>query len=348
MMDRICIIGAGRMGEGIALSYLHAGREVTLIDIKPRAPAEQSEHDARVQANLRRELGVMRQLGLLDAAQADTAMSRVQLRRRENAAADLRAARVVFEAVPERLDAKRDTFQWLGEVCAPDAIIASTTSTFLVTELAGLVAHPERFLNAHWLNPAHLIPLVEVSRGPQTRDDIVESLQEVLRQAGKTPVQCAPSAGYIVPRIQALAMNEAARMVEEGVASAEDIDTAVRLGFGLRFSVLGLLEFIDWGGGDILHYASRYLEREIGPRFAAPEVIARNMELGRNGLRDGQGFYDYAGVDVDAYKMQRLGELCKRLEVMGLLPRFDGAYSASESGKAAVAENAAMQSAAPP
>lgn len=325
MEDRICVIGAGRMGEGITLSYVHAGREVTLIDIKPRTPAEQAEHHARVRANLRREFGTLSRLGLLDAAQADTAMQRVRVCGRDDATADLQAARVVFEAVPERLDAKRDAFVWLGQVCSKDAIIASTTSTFLVTELAELVQHPERFLNAHWLNPAYLIPLVEVSRGPRTNDAALQALLDVLRQAGKVPVQCAPSAGYIVPRIQALAMNEAARMVEEGVASAEDIDTAVRLGFGLRFSVLGLLEFIDWGGGDILYYASRYLEGEIGPRFASPDVIARNMEQGRNGLRDGKGFYDYTDVDVDAYKMERLGQLCKRLEVMGLLPRAGGA-----------------------
>lgn len=325
MEDRICVIGAGRMGEGITLSYVHAGREVTLIDIKPRTPAEQAEHHARVLGNLRRELGTLSRLGLLDAAQADTAMQRVRLCGRDDAIADLQHARVVFEAVPERLDVKRDAFAWLGQVCSANAIIASTTSTFLVTELAELVQHPERFLNAHWLNPAYLIPLVEVSRGPRTNDAALQALLDVLRQAGKVPVQCAPTAGYIVPRIQALAMNEAARMVEEGVASAEDIDTAVRLGFGLRFSVLGLLEFIDWGGGDILYYASRYLEREIGPRFASPDVIARNMEQGRNGLRDGKGFYDYTGVDVDAYKMERLGQLCKRLEVMGLLPRAGGA-----------------------
>ena len=325
MEDRICVIGAGRMGEGITLSYVHAGREVTLIDIKPRTPAEQAEHHARVLGNLRRELGTLSRLGLLDAAQADTAMQRVRLCGRDDAIADLQHARVVFEAVPERLDVKRDAFAWLGQVCSANAIIASTTSTFLVTELAELVQHPERFLNAHWLNPAYLIPLVEVSRGPRTNDAALQALLDVLRQAGKVPVQCAPTAGYIVPRIQALAMNEAARMVEEGVASAEDIDTAVRLGFGLRFSVLGLLEFIDWGGGDILYYASRYLEREVGPRFASPDVIARNMEQGRNGLRDGKGFYDYAGVDVDAYKMERLGQLCKRLEVMGLLPRAGGA-----------------------
>ncbi|KNY08894.1 3-hydroxybutyryl-CoA dehydrogenase [Achromobacter piechaudii] len=332
MEDRICVIGAGRMGEGITLSYVHAGRAVTLVDIKPRSAAEQAEHHARVLANLRRELHTLSQLGLLDEKQADTAMQRVRLCGRDEAAADLQRARIVFEAVPERLQAKRDAFAWLGEVCAPDAIIASTTSTFLVTELAELVQGPQRFLNAHWLNPAFLIPLVEVSRGPQTDDASVSALLDVLRQAGKTPVQCAPTAGYIVPRIQALAMNEAARMVEEGVASAADIDTAVRLGFGLRFSVLGLLEFIDWGGGDILYYASRYLSDEIGPRFASPDIIGRNMEQGRNGLRDGQGFYVYAGMDVDAYKMQRLEQLCQRLEVMGMLPRFDAARGAGGAG----------------
>ncbi|MPT41610.1 MAG: 3-hydroxybutyryl-CoA dehydrogenase [Achromobacter sp.] len=322
---KLCVVGAGRMGVGIALSYLYAGLDVTLIDIKDRSPGERAQSFSRVRDSLRQELGTLARLGLLEAQQMDAALKRVRLCARDGAAEDLRLARVVFEAVPERLEVKRDTLQWLSGVCAPDSIIASTTSTFLVTELANLVQGPERFLNAHWLNPAYLIPLVEVSRGPQTSEAAAQGLLAVLRLAGKQPVQCAPAAGYIVPRIQALAMNEAARMVEEGVASAQDIDTAVRLGFGLRFSVLGLLEFIDWGGGDILYYASRYLSDAIDPRFASPAVIARNMEQGRNGLRDGQGFYDYTGTDVDAYKMERLSQLCKRLEVMGLLPRYEAA-----------------------
>jgi 3-hydroxybutyryl-CoA dehydrogenase len=331
MDQTLCVVGPGRMGIGITLSYIHAGLPVTLIDIKPREHGEQAEYFARVLGELRRELATLTRLGLLDAAQADVALGRVRLTTREDARADLARARVVFEAVPERLDVKRDTFAWLGRACAPDSVIASTTSTFLVTELAEQVHGPARFLNAHWLNPAYLIPLVEVSRGPQTSEAALQALLAVLRLAGKTPVQCAPAAGYIVPRIQALAMNEAARMVEEGVASAADIDTAVRLGFGLRFSVLGLLEFIDWGGGDILHYASRYLADAIDPRFAAPDIIARNMAAGRNGLRDGQGFYDYAGMDVDAYKLRRLGELCERLRIMGLLPRHDGAKAAGQA-----------------
>ncbi|MFY1838422.1 3-hydroxybutyryl-CoA dehydrogenase [Achromobacter xylosoxidans] len=335
-MERtLCVVGAGRMGMGIALSYIHAGLDVTLIDIKPRARGERAETFARVLGGLRRELGTLVRLGLLDEAQADTALGRVRLEAREDALADLARARVVFEAVPEQLDIKRDTFDWLGKACAPDSVIASTTSTFLVTELADMVRAPGRFLNAHWLNPAYLIPLVEVSPGPRTSDAALQDLLAVLRLAGKTPVRCAPAAGYIVPRIQALAMNEAARMVEEGVASAEDIDTAVRLGFGLRFSVLGLLEFIDWGGGDILYYASRYLSGALDARFAAPAIIERNMEQGRNGLREGQGFYDYGGMDVEAYKLRRLGELCARLEIMGLLPRFDGARAAGQTPPAA-------------
>ena len=121
------------------------------------------------------------------------------------------------------------------------------------------------------------------------------------------PVVCAASPGYIVPRIQALAMNEAARMVEEGVASPEDLDKAIKYGFGFRFAVLGLLEFIDWGGGDILYYASKYMTGALNnDRYAAPDIIGRNMAEGKIGLRTGEGFLNYEGLDVDAYREGRL------------------------------------------
>jgi 3-hydroxybutyryl-CoA dehydrogenase len=158
----------------------------------------------------------------------------------------------------------------------------------------------------------------------------VERVVALLRRVGKVPVVCAPSAGYIVPRIQALAMNEAARMVEEGVASAEDIDTAIRTGFGLRFSVLGLLEFIDWGGCDILYYASHYLARAIDARFLPAEIVSDNMREGREGLRDARGFYDYADVDVPGYLHKRLGEFGRLLDSAGLAPAFNAALAKRE------------------
>jgi 3-hydroxybutyryl-CoA dehydrogenase len=114
-------------------------------------------------------------------------------------------------------------------------------------------------------------------------------------------------------------MNEAARMVEEGVASPADIDKAIKYGFGFRFAVLGMLEFIDWGGGDILYYASRYLTGALGSdRYAAPEIVERNMTESRRGLRDGAGFLDYDGLDVEAYRRERLKAFVAMLGHFGL------------------------------
>ena len=132
---------------------------------------------------------------------------------------------------------------------------------------------------------------------------------------------CTASPGYIVPRIQMLAMNEAARLIEEGVASAEDIDKATKYGFGFRFAVLGLLEFIDWGGGDILFHASDYMTRGTGEeRFAAPRVIKDNMAQGRTGLRDGKGFLDYDGLDVRSYQADRLAAFVAMLRHLDKVP----------------------------
>ena len=322
---QVSVVGAGRMGEGIALAFIHAGLPVTLIDIKDRSEEERHGYFERVRNNIRSELQMLVRLGVLEGDQADIAIARLTVQSKSRAAATLPQCDLVFEAVPEVIAVKQETFAWVSEHVPASTIIASTTSTFLVTELSEMVSTPARFVNAHWLNPAYLMPLVEVSRSEATCPQVVERLLQLLKRIGKVPVVCNPVAGYIVPRIQALVMNEAARMVEEGVASAEDIDTAVRVGFGLRFSVLGLLEFIDWGGGDILYYASRYLSGALSPRFESPQVIADNMQSGRNGLRDGQGFYDYRDMDVEAYKQQRLGDFVRKLQLSGMTPAFDGA-----------------------
>ena len=173
----------------------------------------------------------------------------------------------MFEGVPETLEAKRDALRAdLRRTARADAILASTTSSILVTELAPLVAHPERFLNVHWLNPAYLIPLVELSTHAGTAPPCWRALRALLEGIGKLPVVCGPAPGYIVPRLQALIMNEAARMVEEGVATAEEIDKATRYGLGLRFAAIGVVEFIDFGGNDILHHASRDMAASLERR----------------------------------------------------------------------------------
>ncbi len=323
-LRHIAVVGAGRMGEGIALAFAQAGVQVSLIDLKSRDPGAQADYFAATRRNLEAEAGNLVALGLIGAHRVGPLLSRIGLLPLEEGGQALEGCRLVFEAVPEVLAAKREAFAWVDRHVSAHAIIASTTSTFLVTELAAMVSAPQRLVNAHWLNPAHLMPLVELSRSERTSDAVVGELLQTLRAIGKVPVVCNARPGFIVPRLQALVMNEAARMVEEGVASAEQIDLAVRTGFGLRFSVLGLLEFIDWGGGDILHHASAYLSQHLGERYQAPQSVRDNMARGRNGLRDGVGFYDYQAMDVQAYRQTRLAALVRQLHNTGLAPRFDG------------------------
>ncbi|MBN7777424.1 3-hydroxybutyryl-CoA dehydrogenase [Nitratireductor aquimarinus] len=316
----IACIGAGRMGRGIAQCVAYAGHAVRLIDAKERDADAFAKLRDEALDEIRTALASIAALGAFRVDAVPQIMDRVSIVPRGEAAAGLAGARIVFEGVPEVTDAKRDAFALFDAHADGDAILASTTSTMLSTELAGFTSAPERFLNAHWLNPAFLMPLVELSPADETDTETTAFVRAYLEGIGKVPIVCKASPGYIVPRIQALAMNEAARIVEEGVASAEDVDKAVTYGFGLRFGVLGLLEFIDWGGGDILYYASRYLAGAFDDeRYAAPGIISRNMEEGRIGLKTGSGFFDYADVDVDAYRQRRMAAFLKALDNAGLV-----------------------------
>jgi 3-hydroxybutyryl-CoA dehydrogenase len=315
----IACVGAGRMGRGMAIAFAYAGMGVNLIDLKPRSDAAWQQLADEAAAELRGSLALLARLSAVPADAVERIAARVRLVRESEADAALAAAEVVFEGVPETLEAKREA---LARVCAAapaTAIIASTTSTILVTDLVPLVTHPERLINAHWLNPAYVIPLVELSVHPGTAPAVRERLRTLLEGIGKVTVECGPAPGYIVPRLQALIMNEAARMVAEGVATPEDIDKATRYGLGLRFAAIGVVEFIDFGGNDILFHASRYLSRTLSAeRYTAPAVVDTMMAEGRNGLKSGQGFYDYRGIDVDAYRLDVLQRTLGMLQHAGL------------------------------
>jgi 3-hydroxybutyryl-CoA dehydrogenase len=315
----IACLGAGRMGRGIAVAFAYAGHSVVMIDVKPRSDEQFDQLRADALEEVRKTVASLTRFGLLGEADADVVTSRVTVVAADASSSTLASAGLVFEGVPEVVELKREVLAAASKSVKPDIVIASTTSTILVDDLSNAIEHPERFLNVHWLNPAFLIPLVEISPGEKTNPDVTNRVKTLLESIGKVPVVCAAIPGFIVPRIQALAMNEAARMVEEGVASAEDIDKAIRYGFGFRYAVLGLLEFIDWGGGDILYYASRYLEGALGSdRYRAPDVISNNMRDGRIGMRTGAGFLDYSGLDIDAYRERRLAAMVDMLRHFGL------------------------------
>jgi len=317
---RIVCLGAGRMGRGIAVVFAYAGHPVALVDFKPRRSGDYAHLKGEVLGEIRETLASLARLGLFDAEAVDRIVQRVDILPRSEAGPALSTAEVIFEGVPEVLEVKREALASCSRLAGDNAIIASTTSTILVDALADSVAGPARFLNAHWLNPAYLVPLVELSPGARTDPAVTTRLKDLLEGIGKVPVVCAARPGYIVPRIQVLAMNEAARMVEEGVASPEELDKAVKYGFGFRFAVLGLLEFIDWGGGDILYYASRYLTAALGSeRYAAPEIIERNMREGRVGFTKRRGFLNYEDIDLDAFRAERMKAFVGMLRFLELV-----------------------------
>ena len=318
-MARFAAVGAGRMGRGIAIAVAYAGHRIALIDLKPRSADAWARLNSEVRSEIAQSLDALAQLGVLQAGQAQRIAARVEVVHAAAARAELASAELVFEGVPETLDAKRDAFAKLSTWCSARAIVASTTSSMRVTQLAALVTHPERFLNIHWLNPAYVIPVVELSTHAGTASAVLARAKALLEGIGKLPVVCGDSPGYIVPRLQALIMNEAARMIEEGAASAEEIDKATRYGLGLRFAALGVVEFIDFGGADILHHASREMSASIdAARYRAPAILERLIAGGHLGLKTGSGFYDYEGRDIPAYRADVLSRTLGMLKHAGL------------------------------
>jgi 3-hydroxybutyryl-CoA dehydrogenase len=207
----IACLGAGRMGRGIAVAFAYAGHRVAMIDVKPRSAAQFATLEAEALGEIRNTLASLARFGLLTGQDADAIVARVTVVAAQNSPAALADAAIVFEGVPEVLDLKREVLATASKCAGPDVILASTTSTILVDDISGAVAHPQRFLNVHWLNPAYLIPLVELSPGAATDPAVTARVKALLEGIGKVPVVCAATPGYIVPRIQALAMKEAAR-----------------------------------------------------------------------------------------------------------------------------------------
>jgi 3-hydroxybutyryl-CoA dehydrogenase len=318
-MARFAAVGAGRMGRGIAIAFAYAGHRVALVDLRRRSPEAWQRLCDEAGAEIQASLGALAQLGAIEPEQVEAIAARVQLVDVDGAPAALAQAELVFEAVPETMAAKRDAFEQINRHCADEAILTSTTSSILVTQLAQLVHRPERFLNMHWLNPAYLIPVVELSTHAGTDAAVVQRTRHLMEGIGKLPVLCGPTPGYIVPRLQALIMNEAARMIEEGAATAEEIDKATRFGLGLRFAAIGVVEFIDFGGSDILHHASREMAASLDAnRYAAPAIVGRMVEEGHLGVKTGSGFYDYTGRDLLSYRRDVLARTLGMLRHTGL------------------------------
>jgi 3-hydroxybutyryl-CoA dehydrogenase len=312
MADTIAVLGPGRIGRQIALTFALGGCRVLLVDLKNRSVADSELVLADARREIARDLALMAEEGVIAEGDVAPALERIEER---VGLGDLAACTFVQEALPESVDLKRAAFKRLSDLISADALVASTSSTISPSDLADALTGPERFLVAHWLNPAHIIPLVEVVPGRQTAPATVERVMRLLEGLGKTPVRCADSPGFIGPRMQVLLMNEAVRLVEEGVATPADVDRAFRAGMGFRYASIGIFEFIDWGGVDILYRASRYMSEALGDdRFKPAGLVERKMAYNELGPKTGRGFFDYTGDRRETFETAKIRALLRQLK----------------------------------
>jgi 3-hydroxybutyryl-CoA dehydrogenase len=309
--DTVAVLGPGRIGRPIAVAFALGGCRVRLVDLKTRDAGARDALFAEARREMRRDLALMAEAGVIKPSEVAPALDRVEFRVGLRGLDD---CGFVQEALPESRELKRETFARLAGRVADDAIVASTSSTISPSHLADAVPRPERFLVAHWLNPAHVIPLVEVVPGPQTSEPVVAATVALLERLGKTPVRCGDSPGFIGPRLQVLLMNEAVRLVEEGVATPEDVDRAFKAGMGFRYGAIGIFEFIDWGGVDILHRASRFMTEATGEeRFRTTKLVEEKVARNELGPKTGRGFFDYAGARRDEFETDKMRALLRQL-----------------------------------
>lgn len=308
---KIIIIGPGRMGLGIALSFALRNAPVRIIDGKERSFDEYETVERNAKKELYSNLKFLKKAGYLKS-DLKKVMSNISFSyeiKEENLEGDF-----IFEAIPEKPNLKIELYKKISPYVHREAILASTTSTIDIKTLKQGFIHPDKLLITHWLNPAFIIPLVEIAFSNETDPHSIQHMKNLLKRIGKVPVVLKDSPGFIIPRIQAVAMNEAVRILEEGVATPEDIDRAIKTGFGFRLCAFGLLEFIDMGGLDILYYADDFLHSAFkSERFKVPKLIKEKMEKGETGPRTGKGIYEYKDVEIKTLFERKYRDLIKLL-----------------------------------
>jgi len=283
--QRAAVIGTGTMGPGIAEVFALGGWEVALCG-RSGERVESGLSRARLAGTNLEKFGLTAPGGAAAAAE--------RLRGTTDLESAVAEADFVVETIVEDIAAKQDCFERIARAARPEAILTSNTSGLSITEIASVAARPERVAGMHWWNPPHLVPLVEVVCGERTGRETADAVTAAARALGKRPVlvrQDVP--GFIANRMQYALLREAADIVGRGIASAEDVDLAMRAGPGLRYAALGPLETADFIGLDVVGRVMEYLLPALNPSLRTPALVTDLARSGKLGSKTGAGFYDY-------------------------------------------------------
>ena len=281
MFEHVLVVGAGQMGGGIAQVMAASGRRVSLYDAAPGA----------VERGLETMRGSLTKLAEKGGSDPDEVLARVE------PVDDLVPAELMVEAVVENAAVKEDVFRRADEMLPPEAVLASNTSSIPISSLAAATSRPDRVIGMHFFNPVHLMRLVEVVRALQTSDATLAVAFAAARRMGKEPVQVNESPGFVTTRVNALIGNEAFYMLQEGVASAADIDQALKLGLN---HPMGPFELVDLVGLDTRLKILRFLHQTLGEKYRPCPLLEKYVQAGRLGRKAGQGVYDYRSPKTGA------------------------------------------------
>ena len=307
-LSHVVIAGAGTMGASLAQIFAQAGIQVTLWN------RSQAGLD-RAAALIRSNQSALVAAGRLSADDSNALMERIVPTTED---ACFPTASFLLESIAEDLTLKQDFFRRISTLVPVDCILTTNTSGLSISAIGSAVAEPVRFCGMHWINPPHLVPLVEVIQGTDTGDGTMDFVYALAQRLRKKPIRAKDLPGFIMNRLQLALLREALALVDSGAATAEDVDAAVKYGLGLRYACVGPFETMDLGGWDIFCRIASYLLADLDDRKDTPPLLQTLTEQGACGVKSGHGFYDYSGEKAAAALENRDQKFIRVLDALGL------------------------------